>query len=469
MKIKKSLMNIFVFRILSILTHLRLVPYDNKTEQGRANERLRLLGWAVITSGLSKSASLLIVIASVRWGVDYLGAERYGLWMTITSLVALLSFADFGMSNSLVSLISEAAGRDDVETMKKIVSNGLFIMIFIALTLAIIFYGTYFFIDWSEVTNVSEPTAILESGPAVAVYVTIFLISLPLSVVQRVQIGLQETWRSNLWTFAGQILALVSLKVIVEFGGGVPYLVLAVAGVPVLTSLVNYLYFFLRHRPEIKPRWMDRDFKIVRKIGHLSLLFLLMQLMAVMGNTTDNIVIAQFLGAAAVSPFSIIQKLTMMLGLAQLFISPMWPAFGESMARGEHSWAKKALTKILVFSITLGIFSGLIILIFGADIIKNWAGDSMVPNQRLILGFALYSVLMGVGGSLSIFLNNGDFLRRQALIFIIASVISVVLKFLLVAHWHEASGAIWGTIIGYSFFFVIPAIFIAYSTKQHLN
>lgn len=465
-KIEQSLWGIFFSRALSILTHLRFTPYDNKTEQGRAGERIRLLGWAVLTSGLSKCGSLLIVLASVRWGVDYLGAERFGLWMTITSLITLLSFADFGMSNSLVNLISNAAGRHDLEAIRRIVSNGLAIMIFVSSALGFIFYSVYFFIDWSMVVNVSESTSILESGPAIAVYVTIFLISLPLSVVQRVQVGLQESWRSNLWTFVGQLLALIGLGIVVQLGGGVPYLVLAVAGIPVTITAINHLDFFLRHRPEIKPRLVYLDKEIVKKIAHVSLLFLIMQFMAVIGNATDNIVIAQILGAAAVAPFSIIQKLTMILGVAQLFIVPMWPAFGESMARGDYAWAKKALTKILIFSTMLGIFAGFIILLYGEKMIRLWAGASMVPNKSLILGFAVFSILMSVGGSLSVFLNNGEFLRRQAAIFIFASVMSVIFKFVLVSYWQDASGAIWGTVIGYSIFFVIPAFRIAFSRKN---
>lgn len=453
--------------ITTLISHLRLAPYDVTTQEGRSSERIRLLSWAALTAGVSKVGSLLIVLASVHWGVGYLGVERFGLWMTITSIITLLSFADFGITNSLVNLVSASAGKNDTEAMRRGISNGFAIMNSVALVLGFVFFSVYLFIDWGKATNVIEPTSIREAGPAIAVYVTIFLISLPLSVVQRVQIGLQESWRSNLWTFVGQLLALIGLALVVHWDGGVPYLVMAVAGIPVVVTAINYMDYFFRLRRDLCPRLADIHSATAKRLMHVSMLFLLMQFMAVIGNASDNIIIAQLLGAAAVSSFAIMQKLTIILGLAQLFISPMWPAFGEAIARGDHVWARRALTNVLIASLLFGIIAGMIILIFGINIITIWAGKSMVPNASLLVGFAAFSVLMSIGGSLSAFLNNGEYLRRQALIFIVASIMSLLLKFVLVAYWQDTSGAIWGTVIGYSVFFIVPALFIAYSPKTN--
>lgn len=453
-------------KIKKIISHFRLTPYDITTQEGRSSERIRLLSWGALTASLSKVSSLLIVLASVRWGVGYLGVERFGLWMTITSIITLLSFADFGISNSLVNSVSTAAGKNDREAMRRDISNGFVIMTLVALVLGFVFLSVYFFIDWGAVTNVVEPTSVREAGPAIATYVGIFLISLPISVVQRVQIGLQESWRTNLWNFVGQLFALIGLALIVHLDGGVPYLVMAVAGIPVVVTAVNYLDYFYRLRQDIRPRLLDIHSETARRLTHVSMLFFLMQFMAVIGNTSDNVIIAQLLGASAVSSFAVMQKLTIFLGLAQLFISPMWPAFGEAMARGEHVWARRALTYILIASLLLGVCAAFVIIVFGAKIIETWAGSSMVPNKSLLIGFAVFSVLMSIGGSLSVFLNNGEYLRRQALIFIGASVISILLKIYFVTYLQDASGAVWGTVIGYSLFFIVPALLIAYSNKK---
>jgi hypothetical protein len=92
-----------------------------------------------------------------------------------------------------------------------------------------------------------------------------------------------------------------------------------------------------------------------------------------------------------------------------------------------------------------------------------------VPQNLTVLARASALNTSGassIGGSLSVFLNNGEYLRRQATIYIVASIVSIVLKIILIESWQDASGAIWGTVIGYSVFFIFPALFIAYSTKS---
>ena len=51
---------------------------------------------------------------SVPLTVHYLGAERYGVWLTISSLLVWVALTDFGLAgNALVNVLSEAVGNDD--------------------------------------------------------------------------------------------------------------------------------------------------------------------------------------------------------------------------------------------------------------------------------------------------------------------------------------------------------------------
>jgi O-antigen/teichoic acid export membrane protein len=455
-----------IFAALSfVIDKIRLRPFAVDSPEGRASERIRLLSLAAITSGLSKFGSLLIVLASVRWVIGYLGPERFGLWMTITSIISLLSFADLGLSNSVVNLVSDASGKSNFKLVKKIVSNSFFIMTAISLGLGMTFYLLFFFINWSFVLNIKHAISIAETRNSIAIYLAIFLISLPFSVVHRVQVGLQQSWRSNLWTFIGQLLGLAALAIVVNFKGGVPFLIIALAGVPLLISVINHIDYFLRRQPNIRPQFSDFDVLISKSLMQVGALFLFMQLMAVIGNASDNIIISHILGAASVSPYAVIQKLTLILGVSQLFIAPLWPLFGEAMSRGDHFWAKKVLTKALVLSTLFGVLAAAVILFFGEELIAIWAGASMIPDKSLLVGFALYSIVMSLGGAVSVFLNNGEYLQRQALIFIFASIISIMLKIILVTYYKDSSGAIWGTVIGYLFFYIIPGIYLAYSKK----
>ena len=114
---------------------LTLRPFDVATEQGRSRERYRRAALTTFTSGVARAVTVITWLVTVRLTVHYLGTERYGLWMTITSLVAMMSFADLGIGNGLLNCITEAKGGDDRESVRKYVSSAFFLLLAIATVL----------------------------------------------------------------------------------------------------------------------------------------------------------------------------------------------------------------------------------------------------------------------------------------------------------------------------------------------
>ena len=72
---------------LGFLRSLLSISPTSEDEQGRSVKRYRRVALTAMTSILSKVIVLATTIISVPLTFHYLGAERYGLWMTITSSV----------------------------------------------------------------------------------------------------------------------------------------------------------------------------------------------------------------------------------------------------------------------------------------------------------------------------------------------------------------------------------------------
>ena len=60
--------------------------------------------------GATQSRSSL-TIAIVPLALDYLGPERYGIWLTLSSFLALLGFMDLGLGNAVMTGALENGGR----------------------------------------------------------------------------------------------------------------------------------------------------------------------------------------------------------------------------------------------------------------------------------------------------------------------------------------------------------------------
>ena len=90
---------------------------------------------------------------------------------------------------------------------------------------------------------------------------------------------------------------------------------------------------------------------------------------------TDNLVIAHYLGASQVTPYAVTFSLfAIATGLQTLAYPSLWPAYTEAYAQRDYDWIHRTLRSNFVFSVltttaVIGVFT-----IFGADIIRLWAG-----------------------------------------------------------------------------------------------
>jgi O-antigen/teichoic acid export membrane protein len=98
----------------SFLSLQKLKAIFTQSHANRGLERYRRAGITASSSFIAKALNILISFLSVPLTVHYLGAERYGVWLTISSLITWMSMTDFGLAgNALVNVLAETHGRED--------------------------------------------------------------------------------------------------------------------------------------------------------------------------------------------------------------------------------------------------------------------------------------------------------------------------------------------------------------------
>jgi O-antigen/teichoic acid export membrane protein len=437
----------------------RLTPFDVSTEAGRSKERYRRAALTTVASGSAKGIAILTGLISVPLTVKYLGLERYGLWMTISSVIVMLGFADLGMGNGLLNAIAEANGRDDREAARRYVSSGFFMLLGTATLVLSVFTLAYRFIPWPRVFNVASAVARREAGPAMVVFVVCFALNMPLGIVQRVQMGYQEGFVSYLWQMAGSLTGLGGLLVAMHLKSGLPWLVLAMSGGPLFASLLNWLAQFVWSRPWLFPRWRFSCTTAAQKIFGTGILFVILQLASAFAFATDNIVVAQVLGPGAVTQYAVPMKMFAVLGVAAaLMYAPLWPAYGEAVARGDVEWVKRTLVRSLGMTLLLCGLPAVVLVFWGKAIVHLWVGPEIQPPFLLLLGMGIWAVLVGLGSALAMFLNGANILKFQVVCAALMAGAALVLKIWL-AKQAGVAGVIWGTVIAYSVFSALPMIF----------
>jgi O-antigen/teichoic acid export membrane protein len=437
---------------------MRLKPFDTSTPEGRSLERYRRAGLTTATSVLAKGVTVLTSLITVRLTIHYLGTERYGLWMTITSIVAFLMFADLGIGNGLLHAIADARGREDDESVHRYVSSAFFILCGVAVLLLGVFALVYPFIPWPRVFNVSSGLAARESGPAVCVFLICFLLNLPLDVVQRVQTGHQEGFVMNLWTAMGSLTGLGGLLVAVDLHGGLPWLILAILGGQLAGVFGNWAYEFGWMRPALFPAWGYWDLGAARSIMGTGAMFFILQACGVFTIPLDNIVLTQVLGPAAVTQFAVPMRLFILLStVASMFVVPLWPAYGEALGRGDLKWVRATFYHSLGYSILTFGPVALGLAAFGKLVVRVWVGTQVQPTYALLAGMAIWTILTVVGNAVFMFLCGVNKLKVQVIVSISQAIANLVLKIVL-AKAFGISGVIWAAVL--VTFFAAAAIFV---------
>jgi O-antigen/teichoic acid export membrane protein len=459
--------NLWWTRAKKIGSVLRLKPFDDDSPEGRSKERYRRIALTSLAAIAAKAVGVLTALVSVPLTFHYLGNERYGVWMTINSVIAMVGFADLGMGSGLVNAIAEADGKDDAKTAHMYVSSAFYLLLGIALCLLLGFLAVYRIVPWARIYNITPILALQEAGPATAVLFISFVVNMPLGIVQRVQMGYQEGFRTNIWIAVGAILSLAGVLIAIHYEANLPWLVLAISAGPLLAVLFNWYECFFRSRSWLFPKWEAFNWISSRKVVGTGALFLILQLLALIGSSSDNIIITHVLGVSAVAGYAITQKLFSITQIAQYFILPLWPAFGEAAARNDHAWARRTLNRALILSFGLGVLTVLPLVFFGKQIITFWIGSDVIPSTTLLLGFAFWALLGGYGGVMSTFLSSGRLLGKQIWFYAAASIGAVCLKVILAANWQVA-GVIWATVLAYGAFYVIPAFKLAYGSLREL-
>lgn len=442
---------------------LRLQPFDTSTPNGRSNERYRRIVLTAAAAFVARGAGILVSLVTVPLAVGYLGTERYGMWMTAGSIVAMLGFADLGIGNGLLNAVAEAHGKNDREAASRYVSSAFVVLSGIALLIISILFVAFPFVSWARLYNVATDLAARESGPATAVVVVIFAANMPIALVQNVQMGYQEGYKTHLWGIAGVVLAFCGLLIAIHLQAGLFWLVLAMAGCPVLARFANSGVEFGIRRPWLLPRPRTVEWSAAKRIATTGGLFLILQLLTIVGASSDNFVIAQMIGPSAVAGYAVTQRLFSLTQVAQFFITPLWPAFGEAMARSDHAWARMTLTRALVLSLILAAAISLPLVLLGKWLVMLWVGKHLVPSTSLLVGFASWTLLVSYGGVMSTFLNSGPLLGRQVVFYAAASITSLVLKVVLAGPWGGV-GVVWASVFGFGVFYVFPSARLAYGS-----
>jgi O-antigen/teichoic acid export membrane protein len=421
-----------------------------------------------VSGGAARALSSLLTLVSLPLAVRYLGAERYGVWATVVSVAVWVSLLDLGIANSLTNLVSQAYARQDRTEAARAFSNAL------AITIAAVgFAACVFIFFWSRVNWIAVFNASQSIGPEVRATVLIaallMLAGLPLNLAGKIFAGYQELHTYNKTIAVGAVGSVAGLAIGIWLHASMPTLFLLSFGSITAVAIATMLWLILWHKPWLRPQLRFVSFQKVLELFSTGWSFLLIQAAAMVVFSTDNIIVSHFLGASAVTPYSVTWRVVSFGAVLQGLVFPaLWPAYAEAEARGDVPWIRRTFGIVMRTTIALNVAWAIFLVAFGRFGIRLWAGPAAVPPRPLLLAMAFWSVIAGFMTAQSCLLGALNRTRLQAVASVLAAIMNIALSILLVTRIGSL-GVILGTVISYLVVLVVPQTFAVISAIRSLE
>jgi O-antigen/teichoic acid export membrane protein len=420
------------------------------------SSRHRRIFHAVWSGAAARVLSSALTLISLPLAVRYLGAERYGVWATITSTAVWINLLDLGIASTLTNHISRAFALDDKPYAARYFTNALALTAGVSAFAGAAFALVFQHINWMALLNVSATVRAQEVTSTIAAAAALTLLGLPCNLAGRLLAGYQELHRNNFAVCAGAIASVAGLALGIVLRVSMPMLFVMSAGCLTFASLAMLLVTVVWAKPWLLPRPSLLDHCAITELLGNGLSFFLIQVAGVVVFSSDNLVVSHYLGAAEVTPYSVTWRLAGLAALLQSLIFPaLWPAYAEAYARRDYAWIRRTFSVTMKGTIALNLASAAVLVLFGRTLIRAWAGPAAVPTNYLLLAMGVWALISGFMSVESCLLAALNRTREQAALSIIAAVVNIALSIALVRHIGSL-GVIGGTILSYLAVLVVP-------------
>ena len=421
-------------KYLLAFRYIRLEPFDTMTEQGRADERYRLAALSVVASIASRVVSVVLTLLSVSLTLPYLGVERFGIWMTVASFAAMLTFLDLGVGNALTNRVAYRAAEDDPASLRQTISGGLAFMALIGLGMGFLLWLIALFVPWASVMKLEQPELLPETPQAALTFAVLFGLSIFTGGIQRVFAGLQQAYIGHVATAVASVAACMGLWFAARAQLGISALLTSMLGAQAVAGLL-LLWCLAAHK--------QFAFKSITNFGRLESrhlfkaggLFFLLQIGTMIGWGADSLIISSTLGVAQVAVFSVVQRLFQFASQPLSILSaPLWGAYADAHARHDNAFIRQTLKHSLVITFAGATLGALVLLLFHTWLIEKWTHGSIAAPAIFVAIYAAWAILEACGNSFSMFLNGTGIIRAQVITVLFFIVLVLPMKLILIDY-----------------------------------
>ncbi|MGL4864707.1 MAG: lipopolysaccharide biosynthesis protein [Cetobacterium sp.] len=418
----------------------------------------------ILFNYISKAFLMGVGFILIPLVIRYLGSEKYGIWVTVMTLISWAQISDFGIGNGLRNKITENYANKNIENLKKYVSTAYITLTGISVLIFFLGILIFYILNFQNVFN----TNISEVEIKICLIITLFsfsfnfILGLSKNIANAIHksylVGFSQVFYSILLIIMILLLFKIQVKEKLISISLIYFISTTIANIVLSIKIFQEKYF--------QPKLINFDKNLVGEILGVGIKFFIIQVSLLILFSTDSIIITKLLGPEQVTKYSLIEKIFgTIVNLYSILLVGLWSKVSKIETQGKLKSINKLifkfkLTLIPVFLVTV------VISLFFNKIIFIWTKENIYYEFYIRLIFFIYTMLM-VWSGISLNIVNGlGKLKLQMWLYIIAAILNIPLSIYFIKYLNLGiMGAKLATLIC-----LLPiGILIPYQVKKILN
>ncbi len=414
---------------------------------------VRVIGANAIAKVVVMGVSGALAVITTRLIIQYFGVDPYAQYGLLTSMAALVPFADLGMSAAVINVVASSKSPRSDDVVRRTLVSAFRVLLCSAATLAAIGVLITVLGLWPALLG----QGLLVGGSVAAMFcVLIFSVTLPLGVGQRVLTGLGKNHIQILTQALAAPFILIVVVVLIALGAQadnflavVAYLASTLVALTALLVAAKYLSPQISGAIRMIPR-----VRTYKGVNVMSVAWpMLMQMLALpIALQTDRLLLSHLGTSAELAQYNLGSQL---FGLITQTIAAsavaLWPMFAK---------ARSADQIRSPFKLAGGFVAGGFVLAMTLASILPWVtpliSDGKIElDNWLVFGFVGFVVAQAAKYPLGMYMTDLRGLRFQVIPIILMVPVNLGLSWVLISPLG-AAGPIIGSAIAVTLFQVIP-------------
>lgn len=406
--------------------------------------------------------SFAVLFALTPYIIHHIGVERFGVWAIIGVLTGYLGLFDLGISTSFVKYIAEYYTRSDYGKINRVINTGfLFYLVFsfLIVVLAVMFIDPILSLFNIHSLLYSEAVFVFCLG------LILFGVSNSFNVFAAIQNGLQRMDIGNKVAIAVSIPGVAGTVIALEFGYGLPGLIINNAVVVLLTSVINVIVAY-----KIFPAFhfspftlSDREtFRLLFKFGYR------VQVSAVAGVIhfqLDKFLLAFFLNVSRVTYYTVAsQTASSIREIPLLLLRAILPAASEIDAGKNRGAINELYFRSMKYIVLVGVCLLTVTFQYADPFLVLWLGtgyEVSATTLKILMAGYFFNILTGPGFFILNGMGKPQYGMRSS---ILAAMLNLLLGIVLVTGIGY-----YGVVIGTTLSMIAAALYFIFMYHRVMN